>query len=83
MQKSGQMRIGNTHLTLQGPIFSKPKKDSELKLMFDDQKEVKDFEVINVQINDGEEEYPEFEDSDSDAEECAHFSTFHEELTWF
>ena len=83
MQKSGQMRIGNTHLTLQGPIFSKPKKDSELKLKLDDQKEIKDFEIVNVQINDGDEEYPEFEDSDSDAEGCAHFSTFHEELTWF
>ena len=54
-----------------------------MKLKLDDQKEITDFEVVNVQINDGDEEYPEFEDSDSDAEECAHFSTFHEELTWF
>ena len=54
-----------------------------MKLKLDDEKEIKDFEVVNVQINDGDEEYPEFEDSDSDAEECAHFSTFNEELTWF
>ena len=66
----------------QRPFFQ-PIKDSELKLKLDDQEEITDFEVVNVQINDGDEEYPEFEDSDSDAEECAHFSTFHEELTWF
>ena len=53
-----------------------------MKLKLDDQKEIKDFEVVNVQINDGDEEYSDFEDSDSDAEGCAHFDTFHEELTW-
>ena len=42
------------------------------------------FAVANVEINDwGDDEYPDFENSDSDAEGCAHFGTFHEELTWF
>ena len=62
--------------------FSRPKKDADLILKLDDQKEIKDFEVVNVQINDGDHEYSDFDDSDSGAEGCAHFDTFHEELTW-
>ena len=66
----------------QRPFFQTIK-DSELKLKLDDQKEIDSFAVVNVEINDGDDEYPDFEDSDSDAEGCAHFGTFHEELTWF
>ena len=66
-----------------GPFFQTIK-DSELKLKLDDQKEMDSFAVANVEINDwGDDEYPDFENSDSDAEGCAHFGTFHEELTWF
>ena len=48
-----------------------------MKLKLDDQKEIDSFAVVNVEINDGDDEYPDFEDSDSDAEGCAHFGTFH------
>ena len=51
----------------------------ELKLKLDDQKEMDSFAVANVEINDwGDDEYPDFENSDSDAEGCAHFGTFHQ-----
>ena len=51
----------------QRPFFQTIK-DSELKLKLDDQKEIDSFAVVNVEINDGDDEYPDFEDSDSDAE---------------
>ena len=63
--------------------FSRPEKDVDLKLKLDDQKEIKDFEVVNVQINDGDHECSDVDDSDSDAEECAYFGTFHEQFFGF
>ena len=82
--------LSNTTLLLDsvtlGPFFcqfSRPEKDVDLKLKLDDQKEIKDFEVVNVQINDGDHECSDVDDSDSDAEECAYFGTFHEQFFGF
>lgn len=57
--------------------------DSHLVFKLDDEKEIMDFEVVNVKINEGDSDSnSSAERSDSDAEECVYFGTRHEELTW-
>ena len=82
--------LSNTTLLLDsvtlGPFFcqfSRPEKDVDLKLKLDDQKEIKDFEVVNVQIHDVDHECSDVDGSDSDAEECAYFGSFHEQFFGF